>query len=1140
VLLLKFTVPLFYLKPAAFSLFSSSPFTLIISIFFVFVRGSITMDEQEFVALLQALQEPDTQKVKNATSQLNKTYYTSPASVTALVQIVISSPDPSLRQLAAVEARKLVPKHWAAVPEDQKPQLREQLLKSTIDEEKQLPRHSKARVIAAIASVDLEDGQWADLPGLLQQAATSQTARHREVGVYIIFTLLETMPDVFQENMSQMLTLFNNTIQDPESVEVRINTMLALSELAMVLDTEEDIKNLKSFQNTIPSMVKILESTIAADDEEHTMQAFDVFNKLLSYESAFLNTHFADLLRFFMQVAAKTEIDDEVRSQAISFLMQSVRYRKIKVQSLKFGEDMTKMCVQIATELDELPSEEDDISPARSALGLLDILSESLPPSQVAAPLLKVIGPYVQNENPQYRRAGILALGMCVEGAPDFIATQLSEILPLVLHLLDDSAIIVRSAALNSVSRLADDLAEDMGKEHAKLIPALVKNFDLALQGVQSTQPGSEEHDLNIHIIKASAMAVDSLIEGLEPEHAANYTAELIPRFSMLIGHNDHKVQLAAVSAVGSIASASEGAFKPFFDQTMQSLGKYIDIKGSQDELELRSMVVDSLGKIAGAVGAEAFQPFVQPLMNSSEEGLRLDHERLKETSYILWSTLARVYEENFEPFLDGAVKSLLACLEQDETDAEIQLGAEASDLIGQEVTIAGKKIKVAGANGLNEDDDSELIEALMEGEDDDDWDDLGAVTGVAMEKEIATEVLGDVLTHTKSKYLPYMQKTIEITIPLLEHSYEGVRKSAVSTLWRAYACLFGLAEDNGMQKWQPGLPLKVKVSEDLEKLGDLVSRGTLSLVEEEMDRATVTEVNRNLAATLRLCGPAILAPSGNSEGSTPLEQATKYVMMILQRQHPCQKDEDDFDEPGAMEEENEYDWLVVETAMEVVAALAAALGPQFGELWKIFEAPIYKSISSQERLERSASVGTLGECVEAMGSACTPHTSRMMRLLSKRLSDEDLETKSNAAFAIGLLCLHSDDVNEVFPNYNGILSTLEPLLTAHSGANESEARLLDNAAGCVSRMIKKAPASVPLAEVLPRLVALLPLKEDFRENEPVFDMIISLYQAQNPVVQGLTGQLMPVFEKVMSPPEDQIKDETKERLTQLIQFLRG
>jgi hypothetical protein len=42
------------------------------------------------------------------------------------------------------------------------------------------------------------------------------------------------------------------------------------------------------------------------------------------------------------------------------------------------------------------------------------------------------------------------------------------------------------------------------------------------------------------------------------------------------------------------------------------------------------------------------------------------------------------------------------------------------------------------------------------------------------------------------------------------------------------------------MAKWQPGLPVKVKPTSDLEKLGSLVMKGTLALWEEEMDRYVV------------------------------------------------------------------------------------------------------------------------------------------------------------------------------------------------------------------------------------------------------------------------------------------------------------
>lgn len=688
-------------------------------------------------------------------------------------------------------------------------------------------RHSSARVISAIAEVDLEDGQWADLPSLLQQSATSDVARHREIGVYIIFALIESVGHVFAENLGNLFPLFSKTIQDPESVEVRANTMMALSRAAMLIDPDDDPKDLKAFQELVPNMVAVLKSTVDEGDEEHALQAFEVFQTLLDCEGRLLQKHFGDLIDFMMNLASDTTIDDDYRSQALAFLMQCVRYRKLKVQGLRVGEQLTLKSLQIVTELGDLSNDEDEITPARSALGFLDILASSLPPSQVVVPLLKGLGPYFSSEDPNYRRAGILALGMCVEGAPDFIATQLKEILPMVLHLLEDPDVRVRAAALNGVARLADDLAEDMGKEHARLIPAMVKNFDLA---VNDTQGANAER--NLEIVRGSCNAVDSLIEGLEKEDAARYVGELVPRFSKLFDHSDYKAKVAAVGAVGSIASASEDAFLPYFEATMQALGPYVSLKENQEELDLRGVVCDSMGKMASAVGAEPFTQYVQPLMQASEEALHLDHPRLRETSYILWSTMAKVYEEKFAPYLDGVVKSLHECLKQDETDLEVQLGAEAKDLLGAEVIVAGKKVKVAE---VTDDDDDPLL--ANGDDDDDDWDDIGAVTAVAMEKEIAVEVIGDVLVHVRKHYLPHIQQTVEIVLGLVEHSYEGVRKSAIGTLWRAYACLWGLAEGNGMERWKPGLPLQVQPPDDIVKLGRIAMKATLETWCDEMDR---------------------------------------------------------------------------------------------------------------------------------------------------------------------------------------------------------------------------------------------------------------------------------------------------------------
>ena len=262
-----------------------------------------------------------------------------------------------------------------------------------------------------------------------------------------------------------------------------------------------------------------------------------------------------------------------------------------------------------------------------------------------------------------------------------------------------------------------------------------------------------------------------------------------------------------------------------------------------------------------------------------------------------------------------------------------------------------------------------------------------------------------------------------------------------------------------------------------------------------------MTDINRNVASTLKLCGPAILTQDKFAE------RTTSILASIVTRTHPCQQDLGDDDDHEDLEEEesSEYDWLVIDTALDVVIGLSAALGGQFSELWKIYQKPVLKFASSQTNYERSTAIGVIAECTANMGNAITPYTDTLLKLLLHRLSDEDPETKSNAAYAVGLLVFHSTASSTYLPYFNTILSKLEPLLQTH------HARTLDNACGCVSRMIMAHPDKVPVDDIMPVIVEQLPLTEDYEENKPIFECITGLYKHQNSTIIGLTQELIPV-----------------------------
>jgi importin-4 len=226
----------------------------------------------------------------------------------------------------------------------------------------------------------------------------------------------------------------------------------------------------------------------------------------------------------------------------------------------------------------------------------------------------------------------------------------------------------------------------------------------------------------------------------------------------------------------------------------------------------------------------------------------------------------------------------------------------------------------------------------------------------------------------------------------------------------------------------------------------------------------------------------------------------------------------------------------VVDSAMDVISGLAAALGPSFGELWKIFEKQVLRYASGGESLGRASACGVLAEIITGMEGAVTPYTSQMMTVLLKRLGDEDAQTKSNAAYAVGRLVEKSGDDATLLKAYPQILQKLETIL------HIPEARCPDNAAGCVSRLILKHKDKVPVSQVLPVLVesGILPLKDDYQENEPVWTMIVQLYRDQDATVQQLTPKLAPIMLSVLGEPEEQLTDEVREQLQALVEHLKS
>ena len=70
----------------------------------------------------------------------------------------------------------------------------------------------------------------------------------------------------------------------------------------------------------------------------------------------------------------------------------------------------------------------------------------------------------------------------------------------------------------------------------------------------------------------------------------------------------------------------------------------------------------------------------------------------------------------------------------------------------------------------------------------------------------------------------------------------------------------------------------------------------------------------------------------------------------------------------------------------------------------------------SNSTADRSFAIGVLAETMEAMGASCEPFGATLYDLCMHMTRDEDEEVRSNAIYAVGVLCSHTPRTSAPYP----------------------------------------------------------------------------------------------------------------------------
>ncbi|GAU24360.1 hypothetical protein TSUD_390690 [Trifolium subterraneum] len=246
----------------------------------------------------------------------------------------------------------------------------------------------------------------------------------------------------------------------------------------------------------------------------------------------------------------------------------------------------------------------------------------------------------------------------------------------------------------------------------------------------------------------------------------------------------------------------------------------------------------------------------------------------------------------------------------------------------------------------------------------------------------------------------------------------------------------------------------------------------------------------------------------------TALKHLPKLVnatLLLLQEKSACQQVESDSE---IDDEDSAHDEVLMDAVSDLLPAFATAMGAQFDSIFAQLFDPLMKFAKAfRTPQDRTMVVACLAEVAQNMGFPIAVYVDRVMPLVLKELASSEATNRRNAAFCVGELCKNGGD--SALKYYDNILRGLHPLF----GESEPDDAVRDNAAGAVARMIMVHPESIPLNQVLPVFLRVLPLKEDREESLAVYSCVSALVFSSNPQIVPLIPELVNIFAQVAASP---------------------
>ncbi|KAG4399188.1 hypothetical protein AAZX31_08G185000 [Glycine max] len=600
-----------------------------------------------------------------------------------------------------------------------------------------------------------------------------------------------------------------------------------------------------------------------------------------------------------------------------------------------------------------------------------------------------------------------------------------------------------------------------LGQFAEHLQPEIVSHYESVLPCILNAL-----EDASDEVKEKSYYALAAFCENMG-EDILPFLDPLMKRLLTALQNSSRVLQETCMSAIGSIASAAEQAFIPYAERVLE-LMKIFMVLTNDEDLRSRARATELVGIVAMSVGRVRMEPILPPYIEAAISGFGLEFSELREYTHGFFSNVAEILDDSFAHYLPHVVPlAFSSCNLDDGSAVDI-------DECDDEIT--------NGFGGVSSDDEAHDEPRVRN---------ISIRTGVLDEKAAATQALGLFAQHTKTSYAPYLEETLRILVKHSSYFHEDVRLQAIISLKHILTAAHGIfqSQNEGAAK--------------AKELLDTVMNIYIKTMVEDDDKEVVAQACTSVADIIRDFGYATLEPY--------LSQLVDATSLLLQEKSSCQQIESDSEIDDV---DSAHDEVLMDAVSDLLPAFAKSIGAQFAPIFaQLFEPLMKFAKSSRPPQDRTMVVACLAEVAQNMGFPIASYVDRVMPLVLKELASSEATNRRNAAFCVGELCKNGHE--PALKYYDNILRGLYPLF----GESEPDDAVRDNAAGAVARMIMVHPESIPLNQVLPVFLRVLPLKEDREESMAVYSCVSTLVFSSNPQILSLVPELVNLFALVVVSP---------------------